>query len=550
MSNIVCDTLLNSRKLQNSVSLSLVKNLNGIDVLNVLSATAVVPGQAITVPRLLPNVVLAISKIADVVYRHIGGFGRIDGNDGQEMYVLEMPYGDETQIAVIAPRGDRLVVKACVYDGNKNYQPYQVAPDHQNGSLLLAAFYLFATVKMNAGIVVHLNSACSYLADKGLQSQDAASFARDCDLVGMMTKKMLTDETLLLSLLSDQGSAYRLFENGIKDGKYTPTKVLSGKFSFLTDNAGQIAVEKDQPIEKSNREWSEEEKQLIPTIEPWYVMPKEVGLICNLIQRSTNTFKPKRNFMLRGPSSTGKTSMARAIAATLGVPYVFITCSADTESYAFLGQPMYDTNGQVKYVESDFIRAIKNGWVVEVQEPYVIAKQGVLTALNGLLDDTGGITLPTGEFVKRHKDAIVIFTTNVSYVGCKKPNQSVLRRMNNVFDINLPSDKDIIARVEAVTTFGHPALLKKMVAAMHKINRYLQEQCISDGVCGVSELIDWVQTVQFTGSVLDSAESTIVSKATDDPEVQAGIVSTLASIIGEDEYQMTDEERISQATTL
>jgi MoxR-like ATPase len=266
-------------------------------------------------------------------------------------------------------------------------------------------------------------------------------------------------------------------------------------------------------------------------------MPQQVLEICGLINKTTGTYKPKRNFMFRGPSSTGKTSMARAIAAKLGLPYVYITCSADTESSAFLGEPMYDEKGSVKYVESPFIRAIRNGWVVEVQEPYVIQKQGVLTSLNGLLDDGAGVTLATGEFIQRHPDAVVIFTTNVSYVGCKKPNQSVLRRMNNVYDVLLPSEKEIQDRVIANTGFNDNRLLGKMIKCMSKINAHLQEEMLDDGVCGVSELIDWVSTVQVTKDIIGAANSTIISKATDDINEQSAIASIVESQLSNDVYE-------------
>ena len=51
-----------------------------------------------------------------------------------------------------------------------------------------------------------------------------------------------------------------------------------------------------------------------------------------------------RNFLLRGPAGTGKTEAAKAIAAGLGLPYLFYTCSANTEIFDLLGQMLPDTN--------------------------------------------------------------------------------------------------------------------------------------------------------------------------------------------------------------
>ena len=90
------------------------------------------------------------------------------------------------------------------------------------------------------------------------------------------------------------------------------------------------------------------------------------------------------------------------------------------------------TSGQTyTYVETDFIKALKNGYVIEVQEPSTIMQPGVLVGLNSLLEQEGSITLPTGEIIQRHPDAVVVVTTNVSYEGCRNMNRatrSVLKR--------------------------------------------------------------------------------------------------------------------------
>lgn len=90
---------------------------------------------------------------------------------------------------------------------------------------------------------------------------------------------------------------------------------------------------------------------MIPRIEDWYVIPPEVITICKHAHLTTNGIQPMRNFMMRGPAGTGKTEGAKAIAAGLGIPYLYYTCSANTEIYDFLGQMLPETdsrNGGVK----------------------------------------------------------------------------------------------------------------------------------------------------------------------------------------------------------
>ena len=60
------------------------------------------------------------------------------------------------------------------------------------------------------------------------------------------------------------------------------------------------------------------------------------------------------------------------------------------------------------FVETDFIKAVKNGWLIEIQEPTVIVQPGALVALNSLLEQEGSITLPTGKVIQRHPDCVVM----------------------------------------------------------------------------------------------------------------------------------------------
>ena len=116
------------------------------------------------------------------------------------------------------------------------------------------------------------------------------------------------------------------------------------------------------------------------------------------------------------------------------------------------------------YVETDFIRALKYGYVCEVQEPTVIMQPGVLVGLNSLLEQTGSITLPTGEVIRRHPDAVVIVTTNIAYEGCRGLNQSVTDRMSLAQDIELPSPEVMAQRAMHVTGCDDEILVSRLHA--------------------------------------------------------------------------------------
>ena len=170
------------------------------------------------------------------------------------------------------------------------------------------------------------------------------------------------------------------------------------------------------------------------------------------------------------------------------------------------------------YVETDFIKALKNGYVIELQEPTVITQPGVLVGLNSLLEQKGSITLPTGEIIQRHPDTVVIVTTNISYEGCRYLNQSVVDRMSLVEDIELPSPEVMAQRAMAVTGASDEYQVSQMVQVVNDMSDYMRKNGITGGTCGMRSLIDWIISAEITGDVHKSALSTIISKATSDED--------------------------------
>ena len=148
----------------------------------------------------------------------------------------------------------------------------------------------------------------------------------------------------------------------------------------------------------------------------------------------------------------------------------------------------------------------------------VITQPGVLVGLNSLLEQSGSITLPTGEIIQRHPDTVVVVTTNVTYEGCRGLNQSVVDRMSLVEDIELPSPEVMAQRAIAVTGASDEYQVSQMVQVVNDMADYMRKNGITDGTCGMRSLIDWIISSEITGDVHKSALSTIISKATSDEE--------------------------------
>lgn len=338
----------------------------------------------------------------------------------------------------------------------------------------------------------------------------------------------------------------------------------------------------------SQRTLTAREESMVPKLPDWYIIPKEVVRVCEHAQLTTKTSQPMRNFMFRGEAGTGKTMGAQAIAAGLHLPYTLMTCSANTEISDLVGQFIPDSASgassdkslgalpkisdiimhppsvyealtgeydddkteddvleklveiavgrlavkeekhgqQIRYVDTPLIEAIRYGYLCELQEPTCIANPGVLVGLNSLLDNCQVITLPTGERVKRHPDTVIVVTTNSDYAGCKDVNQSVISRMDLIYDMDAPDLATMVKRVMNVTGCTDEQETAKMAGVVRDIAERCRQVMITDGSCGMRELKAWVLSTMITKDPYESALSTIIASASANPENRADLVTT------------------------
>ena len=152
---------------------------------------------------------------------------------------------------------------------------------------------------------------------------------------------------------------------------------------------------------------------------------------------------------------------------------------------------------------------------------------GVLVGLNSLLEQEGSITLPTGEIIQRHPDAVVIVTTNVTYEGCRGMNQSVIDRMSLVRDVELPTPEVMVERAMKVTGATDEYQVSQMVQVVNDMADYCRKNSITDGSVGMRSLLDWIVSSQITGDVYQSALYTIISKATANDEDRSALITSV-----------------------
>ena len=356
-----------------------------------------------------------------------------------------------------------------------------------------------------------------------------------------------------------------------------------------TPTAKASSFQKEDFVAKyalSNRTLTARELAMVPTLPDWYIIPKEVVRVCEHAKVTTASSQPMRNFLFRGEAGTGKTMGAQAIAAGLNLPYTLMTCSANTEITDLVGQFIPDTGNfqsgsnctelpkisditmhppsvymmltgeydeekteddvlqklieiavgnlvekeetpgqRIRYVDTPLVEAIRHGYVCELQEPSCIANPGVLVGLNSLLDNCQVITLATGERVKRHPDTVIVVTTNSDYSGCRDMNQSVISRMDLIYDMEAPDLNTMVKRVMNVTGFTDEQEATKMAIVVRDVAERCRQTMITDGSCGMREFKSWVLSTMVTHDPYESALSTIISSASADPDNRAELIS-------------------------
>ena len=495
--------------------------------------------------------------------------------------VVEVHDGGKTKVAIYSTATKRFL--ACDLT-NGVPTSYKLGKNGEDGSELL--FAMMPTLLEDDEFAQHykvIEEKCDSAPDmssaiSAIQSDPKAeeSLFVLCDNV----YRRINGESLCI--VSNTGNVNVPSEFGLANGAYAPTDIIAGNFTVLTAsarpaekvNAKSFA---DDYVLDSSRVFTSAEQELIPTLPEWYIIPKYPESACKMV--TSKLSRPVRNIMLRGEAGTGKTEAAKAMAAALHLPYVSICCHPDMQITDFTGTilpklgssvttdetPSYkdiemdaayayslltgeeapesitgddvlklliekavsekDENKGLEYEYSDsvLVKAIRYGWLCEIQEPAIIKRPGVLTGLNSLLDTCQQVTLPTGEGIRRHPDCVIVITTNTSYQGCKEINNSVISRMQYKKDTELPTESELKERITNITGFEDEDKLSEMIRVINEIHTFCQERMITDGSCGVRELIDWVQSYMVLGSMVEAAECTIIPSASADPENQQEI---------------------------
>lgn len=163
-----------------------------------------------------------------------------------------------------------------------------------------------------------------------------------------------------------------------------------------------------------------------------------------------------------------------------------------------------------KFVESDFCKAIENGWLVTIEEFTNVRDAGIAMVINQLMDGYQMITLPTGKVIKRHPNSVIVFASNVDEAQCGEFEASTLSRLKPMYRIETPSKGDMIKRVSAMTGFKDSNMLEKMAGVVVELQKYIEDHALV-GVCGVREFAGWC--LQYQANLAFDSKSTLSQAA-------------------------------------
>lgn len=341
-----------------------------------------------------------------------------------------------------------------------------------------------------------------------------------------------------------------LSKDSVKMGGMCYNQVICGCPVVLSENKNLVTKSNQMTVAEAKAEfaafssqfaWSEAEEDLIPVFEDDFAVPEEALRMARRYVGSRDEKRPMVNFMWRGVTAYGKSTGVEIMACILHMPLLRVTCHSNMETQDFLSDFVPNTSydesqsdaPRFKHVESNFVKALEKGYIVEVQEISRIKDSGVLVGLNEY--DRAGAIIPLvdGSYSRRHRNALVVYTDNVGYNSCRLLDPSVIRRMAFIIDsYDLPKEK-AMARLELNTQVHNAKILEKCYNVWERIRAFCYDKGITDGSISLSELEMWVMAVKLDGytNYRQNCIECVVAKATNDVEEQEEIISSVVDLL-------------------
>ncbi|KAL6643149.1 hypothetical protein ACP70R_021330 [Stipagrostis hirtigluma subsp. patula] len=188
--------------------------------------------------------------------------------------------------------------------------------------------------------------------------------------------------------------------------------------------------------------------------------------------------------LLQGPTSSGKTSLVRYLAAKTGHEFVRINNHEHTDLQEYLGTYVTDSHGKLQFQEGALVKAVREGhWIV--LDELNLAPSDVLEALNRLLDDNRELFVPElQETIAAHPNFMLFATQNppMLYGGRKMLSRAFRNRFIEVHVDEIP-EAELIIILEQRCEIAH-SYATKMVDVMKDLQTHRQNSRVFAGKHG------------------------------------------------------------------
>ncbi|KAG7014001.1 Midasin [Cucurbita argyrosperma subsp. argyrosperma] len=223
-------------------------------------------------------------------------------------------------------------------------------------------------------------------------------------------------------------------------------------------------------------------KDTCPGLSESYVLTKSVKEHLRNLARAV--LIKRYPVLLQGPTSSGKTSLVKYLAAITGHEFVRINNHEHTDLQEYLGTYLTDSSGNLVFQEGMLVKAVRNGYWIVLDE-LNLAPSDVLEALNRLLDDNRELFVPElRETIQAHPDFMLFATQNppTFYGGRKMLSRAFRNRFVEIHVDEIPEDElstIVEKRCEIPQNYA-----KKMVDVMKELQLFRQSSKVFSGKHG------------------------------------------------------------------
>lgn len=153
------------------------------------------------------------------------------------------------------------------------------------------------------------------------------------------------------------------------------------------------------------------------------------------------------NIRLAGSPGTGKTYVAQALSAALGLPFYSINIQKNTEEEEFEGKTRA-VDGAFNFVTTDFLKGYENGGIIVLEEANLADPGLIMGALGQAIEPPFYIKKNGYETIHRHPMTIIIVTQNIGTNGSKPLNQAFENRLYQNYLLTDPTKEEVVDFLE------------------------------------------------------------------------------------------------------